>query len=384
MAIRPLTSAEFPQAIALWQYCFRDDDAFSQWYFHHRANAVLAALDEDDSTIIAQLLTVPGDVLLRGQQRSGQLVSGVATAPAFRSRGHMTDLMRETLAYLHAQNSAVSTLFPFDYGFYQKYGWAQCADSLDIRAKLSQLPSARPEGAFQVFDDITGHEADFSAIYHACFANHSGLLVRSGSGFTNWVTAKATAHDHAALYSYNGSPEGYLLYRFAGRTLEVYEMGTLTPRARRDCLSFLAGHASLLEDLVLTTPADDPTWRLLHEKARTVTLKPQGMLRLVSITQALTGLPTTGNASVVLQIQDQFAPWNQGNWQFSAANGALQVTPTAAPAAATLSIDALTQWAVGYASAQALAHRGLNLPPAAIAAMDELLAQQPTFLFEKY
>ena len=383
MSIRRLLPAEYPQAIALWQYCFRDDDEFSHWYFHNRADSVLAAMGEDDSTIIAQLLTVPGDVFLRGQRRSGRIVAGVATAPAYRGRGHMTALMRETLAALRAQDIAVSTLFPFDYGFYQKYGWAQAADALEMRAKLSQLPAARPEGTFRVFDAIDGQEEAFSAVYHACFAAHSGLLVRDAPGFANWVTAKASAHDHAALYYANGVPEGYLLYRFSGRTLEVYEMGALTHRARRDWLGFLAGHASLLEDLVLTLPADDPTWRLLHEKVRTIAIKPQGMLRLVDLPRALAGLPA-GSGSVVLQVQDAFAPWNQGYWQLAAVEGVLHMTPADPQDAPVLPIEALTQWAVGYASAQELADRGLALPADACAAMDALLGKQPTFLFEKY
>ncbi len=77
MRIRKLKNSEICFAKDLWQYCFQDSDAFTDWYFARKAGAVLGAFDGE--RLAAQLVLAPLALAVRGERREGRLVSGVST-----------------------------------------------------------------------------------------------------------------------------------------------------------------------------------------------------------------------------------------------------------------------------------------------------------------
>jgi predicted acetyltransferase len=381
MDIRALSEKERGMAVDLWQYCFADAQEFAEWYFRRRAGDVLAMLGEGG--LIAQMVCVPMSVSMRGAARDTMMLSGIATAPAHRGRGHMTTLMREGLAFLRGKGCAAAALYPYDYVFYSRYGFAGCGEVADVSAPIERLASAKLRGDIALVRGGDSASAMLARAYEASFARYSGRVLRGPEILAQRLEEYEPEGGYAALYCREGREEGYLLYQMHGKTLVVNEIGGATPIARQDLISFLASHYSTMESVEFVCPLDDPLWRLLPDPRGVVSAQPYDMMRIVDIARAMDGLPA-GEGGVTLGVQDPFAPWNDGIWRFCSIDGALAVERADAQEAPALSIGDLTRWAFGCADGSRLAREGAELPDAVTVAMDALLPEKPFFIYESY
>ena len=381
MRIRKLKNSEICFAKDLWQYCFQDSDAFTDWYFARKAGAVLGAFDGE--RLAAQLVLAPLALAVRGERREGRLVSGVSTRPEYRGQGAMGQLLPASYARMRREGACIAVLYPFSYGFYRQYGWAVSCDAVRVRTALSDLPVASLAGGFELVEELTGPQlAALAAIYEDCFAPYSGHVLRGPGDFALRLEELAQDGGFAALYRRGEAVEGYLLYHFEGKVIAVDELGLLTPEARRDTLSFLGRHASTMEEAAWLAPVEDNLWRRAGEGRGVATLEPFAMARILDLEAAAQGLPA-GAGRVILAVRDGQAPWNQDTWAFSAAAGRLCLERTGEQPEATLDIGPLGQWLLGYRSAGELAGEGL-LPGAVAQRLDALLHKRPTFLYEMY
>ena len=392
--IRYLTDGEKHLAAQLWKYSFADSDAFIDWYYRRRAGGTLAMLDGGD--LVAQIVCVPVTLAARNAKRSAAILSGVATAPAHRRQGRMAALIRESLAVLRGEGVCAVALYPFNYAYYQRYGFAQCGDAAKVRVRLEYLPGQKPGGRIVPVQGGQEGYALLTAAYEASFSRYSGRVLRDESAFALLLEEQALDDGYAAVYIREGRPEGYILYSMREKTIAVSEIGAATHPARVDLLSFLGGHSSSMDTAEFTCPLEDPLWRLLPDCRGAVSAEPYDMLRIVDIENTMNGLPA-GKGSVSLYVQDHDAPWNDGLWHFAARGGALTAEKSNSPAASpsdqgaavqngapVLSIGDLSRWAFGAVDGGELRHSGADLPESCARGMDELLPKQPFFLYEMY
>jgi len=372
-----------PEAIALWRYCFRDSEKFTQWYFDRRAGDVLALKGE---RLISQQVSVPASIDLRGVARSGCIISGVATRPECRGQGLMGRFNGQSYAYLRERGISVAALYPFSYDFYRRYGWAVGCDALKVRVQVERMPKTRASGDFVLVDvhSASGEcAAEFAEVYARCFERYSGRVLRDARAFELRLQELALEEGYAALYRYDGAIEGYLLYTIEDRRFAVWEFGAVNARARRDILAYIAGHASTVDEVTWTAPADDLTWRMIPDGRGIATLEPYVMYRILDIPAAMGGLPA-GEGEIILKIEDEHARWNARTWRFRAEDGKLTVEPTTDCGAPVLSIGALTQWALGYLDGSGLSGLAGDISPKAAIQMDALLPGRPAFMWEMY
>jgi predicted acetyltransferase len=381
MQLRTLCGEERRKAANLWEYCFHDGLAFARWYVERKADAILA-LGEDE--LIAMMATVNVGISVRGERRPARVVAGVSTAPAHRKQSAMHTMLPQSYATMHEQGAVLASLYPFDYGFYRRFGWASCGEVIKVRAPLTRLPVRRFAGRFHMIEQLPSCEEDFVAAYTACFSRYSGHVIRDANAFTRRLEEVALDEGYAAFYERAGQMEGYLLYHIEGRTLVVDEMGAATRDARLDLLSFLALHASSQEDVTWIAPADDPMWRLLPDGRGTASLEPYAMMRILDIEGMFCGL-AAGEGSTCLRVVDEHAPWIDGCWRFLGEGGRMRAERVSQTQdAPRVSIGALTQWALGYKSAGDLAQSGEIEEGQHIEAMDQLLQKRPVFIYEMY
>jgi predicted acetyltransferase len=387
---RMLSAAERHLALELWQYCFNDPPAFARWYFDRRAGDVFAQISSEH-TLAAQLVCVPINISLRGAAANAVILSGVAVAPEYRRQGRMNGLMREGLRFLRQRGAAFAALYPFDYNFYRRYGFAQCGEVARIKAELTRLPAFKASGEITRWSAGTLTDAaeptaaaKLAEAYEACFASYSGHALRDEPAMALRLEELALEDGHAVLYTRDNRPEGYLLYRIQDKKLFVDEIGAACRAARESLLGYLAGHASTASSVEIICPADDPLIRMLPDARGLVNVEPYDMLRVVDIENI--GGVATGDDEVFLSVTDEYAPWNEGVWRFRGSGGVLKaqrvggvgsaVTPPRIP------IGALTQWILGYANGDELARAKEAMPPETVRAMEVLLPKQSVFLYE--
>jgi predicted acetyltransferase len=152
-----------------------------------------------------------------------------------------------------------------------------------------------------------------------------------------------------------------------------------TPRGTREIWRYL-----LEVDLVRTLktwrlPVDHPIFLLTDEPRRLGTTAGDGLwLRIVDAAAALAGrtygIDGHGEGSLILDLRDEYCPWNAGRWRLDVADGRPAVARTEGAADLALDANDLASLFLGGYTATALAAAGrvVQLRPGALAVADGL------------
>jgi predicted acetyltransferase len=333
------------------------------------------------------------DLRVRGTWTAAGGLSAVASDPAGRRRGHVGALLDGFHRELHADGATVSTLWPFSYGFYRRFGYEQVSTGARVTLppdELSTIPS-EPAGTFE---RLTADDWAAAADVYRAWATESLAMARDESW---WRTRVFDSWD-AAPYVYGWRDDdlrGYVVYTFeegdAGsddRTMVVRELAAADDRARGHCLRFCRDHDSQVGSIRLSTTPGDA--RRLQAAAADpyavdVEIRPGPMARVVDLPAAIDALavPAAAEADLTVAVADHACPWNDGRYRLTAADGSATLDrlgdraddgreragdgdPRRAPAAAggdatadvRASIGALSAALVGATPIDELARRG--------------------------
>ncbi len=145
--IRFATAEDTTKVIALWNRCFGDDPAFSEWFFANQYRPEQTLLLYESDVLCAMLQMLPY------QYQDGTSISevtyiyGACTAPEYRRQGYMAMLLRESFRIDQKMGRAASILIPAEpwlYDFYQQYGYETAF--YVSNDTIGCTGSARPEG----------------------------------------------------------------------------------------------------------------------------------------------------------------------------------------------------------------------------------------------
>jgi predicted acetyltransferase len=251
--------------------------------------------------------------------------------------------MRRQLDELRAAGEAVAALWATEGAIYQQFGYgaatwdvaltvasgARFGRSVDVGAVRLSRPDA----------------AELAPVFDAVAAGTVGWYARDD----HWWTYRLHDPEHrrqgaapmlAALVDGPAGVEGYALYSTAQKwdgaipdgTVHVRELAATTPDAHARLWRYL-----LDLDLMGTVKAfgvgpDDPLLHLLAEprKARP-TMKDNLWVRLVDVAAALGDRAYAAPVDVVLEVTDDFCPWNAGLWRLTGGPDGASCTPTSDP-----------------------------------------------------
>lgn len=125
-----------------WKVCFDDPQAFIDWNFENNFAYSDTLIAECDGVPASNLQLMPHRIALRGHNYAINYVSGVATLPEFRNRGLVRELFTFAFEKMKQRHQPISLLVPFDYGFYEKFGYKQCYQ------KVFRYADVLPEGEY--------------------------------------------------------------------------------------------------------------------------------------------------------------------------------------------------------------------------------------------
>jgi predicted acetyltransferase len=176
----------------------------------------------------------------------------------------------------------------------------------------------------------------------------------------------------------DGAPEAYALYRLnfaadhmiSGTTLEISEALGTSPRALAAIWRYLLGIDWVARISTYWLPLDHPLVLWLREPRRMRFLVGEALwVRLVDVGAALAAREL-GEGAVVLDVRDEFCPWNQARWRVAAES----VDRTTAEADLRLGVAALGSVYLGGFTFDQLrrAERLEELKPGAVIRADEL------------
>lgn len=359
MQVRPITREELEQAKHIHSTAFifvrgEPDPEDQSW------RQIRGAFDQA-GTMTACVIDAPFIANLNGHMVGMCGIGGVATLPEYRRQGYVRALMSYILKDAYARGDVYSTLYPFSFPYYRKFGYEIAETPYDVSIPMEQMAHYRPFGSVREFvagDDMAPYRQVYNAyIAQRNFACDRDVATNGRALWENWLSPKhnpGKTREYAYLWrDEDGTPGAFALVHPKGQGHEggfqVYDYAYASPRALRGMLGFLRLLEGQAARIMLRLPDDLSPHHLFPEPYNlTVTSVPRGMVRLINVQKALEtlgGARLTGE--VTIGVTDEMLPENSGVWHVVFADGKTTVEKTGHTAEWTVSIGLLSQLVSG-------------------------------------
>lgn len=395
MEIRQLRADEFEERMALSQYAFQFQVPPEQMEFHrsrYNPDQVWGAFD-DQGEMLSSLFIIPFETWIQGRKLAMGGLAGVATWPEARRLGCVNRLLTHSLETMRTNGQTISMLHPFEFYFYHKYGWEFTVERKQYTIETSRLPS-RKETPGQVKRMPKPDIELLNHVYTAYASRYDGMLVRTSSWWEDKVLKKQGAF--AVYYSEEGTPEGYVHYGVEDRKLTVHDWVSTTEVSRVALWTFIGNHDSMIKEVTLLAPIDDPLPFFLPNPRIKQEIIPYFMSRIVDA-EAFTRLYAWNSGaqeeSIVLSLSDAHAPWNNGTYRLvwnevgegrlERLEGAESEQAVSGGSAITCNIQALTAMLVGNRKPSLLYETGrINGPKRDVELLERRITGRTPFLMD--
>ncbi|GAA5021979.1 GNAT family N-acetyltransferase [Actinopolymorpha pittospori] len=336
--VRPLGDDAWHQAVPIMELAFGEEwpsDAQEPERGRYEPDRAIGAFTTDEmvghAAIYSLRMTVPGQ---RELDVAG--VSMVGVLPTHRRRGVLTALMRHQLGGLYESGrEAVAVLTASEPAIYGRFGYGLATEWVSVEIQRTAR-SLRPVAGV---DDVTIRYADADKVLDATNAvRESVVAARPGMFHHNESWRRSELADPVSG-RHGGSPLRCVVAERAGQVSGFAYFHTRSSWDERgpggtttisrvqatDAASSAALWRFLLDqDLMATTghrrlSLDDPilAWLLDVRRAK-VTVRDGMWARLVDVGRALGSRGYAAPVDVVLDVHDEFCPWNAGRWRLVA------------------------------------------------------------------
>jgi predicted acetyltransferase len=268
--------------------------------------------------------TVPG-----GAQVPTAGVMAVGVLPTHRRRGALTKLMQRQLADAHERGEPLALLYASEGGIYSRFGYglASLAGNIDLPKEHARLWDDEPIGQARILDGEEETLELLPGIYDRIQAETVGMFTRT----REWWQVRRLyqrpgrpgGEQVRVAIELDGRLEAYALYRLnfgahnmvTQTTLEIGEALGTSPRAEAAIWRYLLGIDWVARIEASWLPLDHPLLVWIREPRRLgFTVIEALWVRLVDVGAALAAREL-GEGSIVLDVRDEFCPWNQARWR---------------------------------------------------------------------
>ncbi len=349
MEIRVVDDSEIQDAYYLSAQAFREgrrDDTFAERRRSDKNRSTSTMFGVYDSGGLQAKVVVISYTQVFGKQFIASMggIGGVACLPASRGKGYAGACLRHALSFMRDSGMFLSTLYPFAWEFYRRFGWewigAQRTYTVPTRvmSTVAETENVRRIGP--------GDRPAIASVYTEYAGRYRGMAERDERRWNSMLDDASEAYTYTYLYESPDGPEGYLTFQGGSRECtRVNEYVALSPRARRALLGLMKRHEMQISAFKWSAPDDDALWFDLYHNDIQTRIEPVVQARIVDIVQAFGALnpPPELSGQVILNIHDETALWNSGIWKVSAASGAVEVTASRSDADIDCDIQAITQ-----------------------------------------
>jgi predicted acetyltransferase len=334
-------------------------------------------------------------------------VTAVSVLPSHRRRGILTGLMRRQLDDVRDRGEAVAMLFASEAGIYRRFGYGlgSLTAMFSIRqgeGALAREAPSDPGLRIRLAEPQAARDA-LAKVYDAVLRSRPGMFARDDRWWDTVLDDPEFARHGATprrcvLAGDETGARGYALYRAQPRwdddgipqgKIMVVELMASDPAACAALWADLLTRDLAAEVAAEMRPFDDPLLHLLADPRRARARVGDGVwVRLTEVGTALAQRRYAAPVDVVIEVADEFCPWNAGRWRLTAAPAAdgpplagLPATCERAsgPADLALPVHALAAAYLGGTRLAPLAAAGLisELRPGALAALSAAMSWDP-------
>ena len=357
IVLRNPTEAEFPRFIAPLSIAFNEelsDAAIENDRHTIELDRFIGALEGDSvvgcSGAYSFGLTVPGgEVGAAG-------ITGVGVLPSHRRRGILRQMMTWLFTQARERHEPVAILWASEAAIYQRFGFGPGTLQTQLEAVNDKIHFARPvESAGRVrIVDVDEAARRFPPIYEAVRRATPGSVTRSDARWRWEQLADAEWMRHGngpkvlALLEDHGETRGYVIYRTRSEwdtfgpkgVVTVLELTALDAAAEQELWQWIFGIDLIASVRSWRGPAPHPLQLMVTEPRRLGTALTDGTwLRILDLPAALTSRSYRGPGELVIEVTDEFCPWNAGRWQLSVPGDGAAGTAIAATAPSSARVD---------------------------------------------
>jgi predicted acetyltransferase len=330
----------------IWHYFGRSgpaDDQFERLARVLPAERMIAAWEDGRAVggtgAFAFDLTVPG-----GRVRAAG-ATAVGVLPTHRRRGILRSMMRAQLDACRDQGEAVAYLWATEDKIYGRFGYGIASFSAEVelpRERSTYYAATAPVGRARLVP-LREAEALIAPVYERVAIATPGMFGRTSAWWQARVLNDPEARRGGAgellclSLELDGSPAAYALYRInwgsdrgvpTGAVDVIEAMGD-SPAATHAIWRYLLDMDWTARIKARLLPVDHPLLLLLAEPRRLrFNLRDGLWVRLVDVGAALAARSFVASGSVVIEIIDEFCPWNAGRWRVG--EGGVERTQSAA------------------------------------------------------
>jgi predicted acetyltransferase len=263
-------------------------------------------------------------------------VTVVGVLPTHRRRGVLRGLMRAQLDDVRERGEAIAALWASEEAIYGRYGYglASLAGEISLPRTYAALRDGlAPTGSLRL---LTAEEARgrLPAIYERVRVQTPGMFARTAEWWETRQTSdpperrQGGGEKNYAVVEIDGRDAAYAIYRLrssfeAGAStgfVEIVEAMGEDAEGTREIWRFLLGLDWMATVNAWHLPVDHPLFHLLlYPRRMQFRIGDALWVRLVDVEAALVARSYVGDGSIVLELADDFCPWNTGPWTVSAA-----------------------------------------------------------------
>ncbi|MFD5554573.1 GNAT family N-acetyltransferase [Streptomyces sp. NPDC127068] len=365
--------AEAPEERALWQELTEEERSLGVW--------------EGDACVgtagaFSFRMTVPG-----GAQVPAAGVTMVSVAATHRRRGVLTSMMRRQLDDVRALGEPLAVLTASEPEIYGRFGYGigtyQLGATIDTSRVTLPVPADAAGLRLRFVAPVDVQDA-CEALYARRVAERPGMIARApGWARLPLLDPEGERHGASPLQCVVAERDGELVgyARFHNKpewnasgpagVVTLRDMEAVEPAAYAQLWRFLLDIDLTSTLQVRNRPVDD-AWQYLVSDVRRclVTTRDSLHVRLVDLGAALEARTYRAPVDVVLDVADDFCPWNAGRWRLTGDAKGATCRRTEEPAELRLSVRELGAAYLGGVGLKALAAGG-RVEELRLGALDE-------------
>jgi predicted acetyltransferase len=270
-------------------------------------------------------MTVPGGEL----PTAG--VTWVGVLPSHRRRGILTEMMRRELDDIHERGEPLAILWASESAIYGRYGYGIAAPTVQLaadRTRFSLRDKPEPQGRVRIMSLEDALEP-CTHVWDTVRPTVPGFTARSRDWWETFRLAdpeewrRGASPKYAAIVELDGAPAAYALYRikqswehgFSQSEVRLVETLAAGPAAERELWRFVFGIDLIARVEGRLDPASPLFLMVVDPRALHLRISEGLWLRLVDVQAALAARSYAGDDEVVLEVRDEFCPWNAGRWR---------------------------------------------------------------------
>ena len=263
-------------------------------------------------------------------------VSYVGVLATHRRRGTLRRMMRHQLDDVLARGESVAVLTASESVIYGRFGYGLATSMVDFEIETDHSAFLRPvdDAGRLVLIDTAEAAKVLPDLHERCRRAQPGDNSRSEAMWHQWFADLDLEHDRegatALFYVLHetaaGEPDGYALYRvkhgddgLANSQVRVDSMRGLEPATETALWRYLLD-IDLISSLRASGRAvDDQLQWMLRDPRRVRATGVWDMLwcRLVDLPAALSARRYSADGELVLDVVDEFCPWNAGRFRLT-------------------------------------------------------------------